>query len=587
MSRVSVAERAKLSLFLARALLRRLRGRISANLVISWVLSFGKVDRLLIAPQDLRTTDATRASEIYAGRFAFAGKVIVCDARSPFQITPPSADWAMALFGFGWLRHLRSAESAIARSNARALLDEWITVTKTRNAYAWRPDVVARRIISWLSQSPLLLDDSDPEFYRRFMRSLTRQARQLRHTISEARDGVPRLQASIALAYAALCMAGQQRQIRPATKRLNDELTRQILPDGGHISRNPGALVELLLDLLPLRTLFTARNLAPPAALLNAIDRMMPMLRFFRHSDGNLALFNGMGPTRTDLLTTLLVYDDARGAPLTNAPHSGYQRVETGDSLVLMDTGRPPPFAVSQEAHAGCLAFEFSAKPNRIVINCGLPIVGRDNWQQSARATAAHSTATLNDTSSCRFLESRAIRHMLQGVPIVGGPRTIAVAREEHPNGIMLRTSHDGYAELFNVVHHRTIVLSHDGQKLDGEDLFTPARGETLRAGRDQFALRFHLHPSIKANRLADGHSAMLLMPNKEVWTFDAYEDRIDIEESVYLAGPDGPRRTSQIVVHGRARKAMRVQWTFASTLSGAPIAPARRTRGEEPQLPL
>ena len=73
--------------------------------------------------------------------------------------------------------------------------------------------------------------------------------------------------------------------------------TRQILPDGGHISRNPGALIELLVDLLPLRTAFTARNIAPPPALLNAIDRMMPMLRFFRHGDGNFALFNGMGPT--------------------------------------------------------------------------------------------------------------------------------------------------------------------------------------------------------------------------------------------------------------------------------------------------
>ena len=85
---------------------------------------------------------------------------------------------------------------------------------------------------------------------------------------------------------------------RAATKRLSDELERQILPDGGHISRNPGALIELLLDLLPLRQAFTARNVAPPPALLNAIDRMMPMLRFFRHGDGNFALFNGMGPTR-------------------------------------------------------------------------------------------------------------------------------------------------------------------------------------------------------------------------------------------------------------------------------------------------
>ena len=56
----------------------------------------------------------------------------------------------------------------------------------------------------------------------------------------------------------------------------------------------------------------------------------------------------------------------------------------------------------------------------------------------------------------------------------------------------------------------------------------------------------------------------MLMLPNKEVWTFNAYEDRIELEESVYLAGTDGPRRTVQIVIYGRARKVTRVQWTFS-----------------------
>ena len=56
----------------------------------------------------------------------------------------------------------------------------------------------------------------------------------------------------------------------------------------------------------------------------------------------------------------------------------------------------------------------------------------------------------------------------------------------------------------------------------------------------------------------------MLVLPNKEVWTFNAYEDRIELEESVYLAGTDGPRRTLQIVIYGHARKVTRVQWTFA-----------------------
>jgi uncharacterized heparinase superfamily protein len=312
----------------------------------------------------------------------------------------------------------------------------------------------------------------------------------------------------------------------------------------------------------------------------------MPMLRFFRHGDGNFALFNGMGPTQTDLLTTILAYDDARGAPLANAPHSGYQRLESGSTLVIMDTGRVPPLSVSLEAHAGCLSFELSCRLNRIVVNCGLPITSRENWRQVARATAAHSTATFNDTSSCGFVESGPIRRMLNGVPMIGGPRKVDAGREEGPDGVLLRASHDAYADLCNVVHYRMLMLSSDGQRVEGEDVFTPAQGENLPAGRDQFALRFHLHPSVKANRLADGHTAMLLMPNKDVWTFSAYEDRIDIEESVYLAGTDGARRSAQIVVYGRARKVMRVQWSFAQAPPGAATA-GRRDRSEEPQLPL
>jgi uncharacterized heparinase superfamily protein len=465
-------------------------------------------------------------------------------------------------------------------------VDEWITQHSTMEPIAWRPEVLARRIISWLSQATLLLDDSDVRFYRRFIRSLTRHVRHLRRTAPDALDGVPRLQGMIALTYASLCMAGQARHSKAATKRLGDELERQILPDGGHISRNPGALIELLVDLLPLRQLFTARNLAPPEALLNAIDRMMPMLRFFRHGDGSFALFNGMGPTPTDLLTTILAYDDARGTPVANAPHSGYQRVDANGTVVLMDTGTPPPIAASTEAHAGCLSFELSTRQNRIVVNCGLPATSRDSWRQVARSTAAHSTVTFNDASSCRFVESGPIKRLLGGMPIVSGPHRVTAERGTQEGGaIVLRTSHDGYVSSFDVIHQRTLMLSADGRRLDGEDVFSPGHGETIAAGRDQFAIRFHLHPSVKANRLSDTHGAMLVMGNKEVWTFTAYEDRIDLEESVYLAGNDGPRRAVQLVIHGRARNVSRVQWTFA--MSTTPAAAPRRGRGGEPQLPL
>ncbi len=274
---------------------------------------------------------------------------------------------------FSWLRHLRAGDSAITRANARSLIDEWINLQGGWHPLGWRPDILSRRILCWLSQSPFLLEDADARFYRRFIRSLSRQVRYLRRTLDQSRDGLPRLQAVMALTAAALCIQGLSGSLRGNGRRLVEELRRQILPDGGHISRNPGTLIDLLADLLPLRQLFSARQLQPPAALNNAIDRMMPMLRFFRHADGNFAQFNGMGPTPVDLLATVLAYDDARGTPVSNAPHSGYQRLDADDSALIMDTGRPPPVGLSQEAHAGCLSFEMSWRAYRLVVNCGLP----------------------------------------------------------------------------------------------------------------------------------------------------------------------------------------------------------------------
>jgi uncharacterized heparinase superfamily protein len=585
MMRVSVAERARLFLLIGRRAFRSLQARIRAHPLLRWRLGSAQTDRLAIAPQDLRTADATRAAEIYAGRFAFAGKVVICDRRSPFEMTPPSDEWAVTLLSFSWLRHLRAADSAINRANARSLIDEWITLQGSWHPLGWRLDILSRRIICWLSQAPFVLQDADARFYRRFIRSLSRQVRYLRRSVKQTRDGLPRLQALMALNYATLCLQGQSGTLRSNARRLIEELRRQILPDGGHISRNPGVLIELLVDLLPLRQLFSARHLQPPPALNNAIDRMMPMLRFFRHGDGNFAQFNGMGPTPVDLLATVLAYDDARGTPVSNAPHSGYQRIDAGQSALLMDSGKPPPLAVSQEAHAGCLSFELSWKAHRLVINCGLPAVNKENWRQVARATAAHSTVTFNDQSSCRFFESR-LRKMLGGIPIVSGPRNVSVERHEQPDGVYLRASHDGYAPDFGVIHHRAIRLYPDGRALDGEDSFTAADGRELPLNAaDEYAIRFHLHPAIKANRLSDGHGVILLLPDKDVWSFGTYGERVEIEESVYLAGPEGPRRTVQIVIYGHARQHPVVRWSLRHT---PPVmVPVRPDRAEEPELPL
>jgi uncharacterized heparinase superfamily protein len=400
-------------------------------------------------------------------------------------------------------------------------------------------------------------------------------------------DGVARLQVLIALCYASLCLANQARHIRTATRKLSDELLRQILPDGGHISRNPGALIELLIDLLPLRQTFAARNIAPPPALLNAIDRMMPMLRFFRHGDGSFAMFNGMSSAPSHLLATLLAYDDTHGAPMAHMPHTGFQRLDAGAMTVIMDTGPPPSPNVSHDAHAGCLSFELSSGPSRIVINCGMPATGRDNWRVFARGTAAHSTLTYHGMSSCQFVELSAMKRFLQGAPIVSGPATVESYREVVANGTLLTTSHDGYLGRFGVIHRRVLMVAHDGSRLDGEDSVTPAPGARIKGNDTDYALRFHLHPSVKASRLSDARGVMLVLPNRDVWTFEALDDKVDLEDSVFLAGNDGPRRTAQIVIQQNSKAASSVRWSFVRSPASASATAARRNARREPELPL
>ncbi len=565
MTRVALAERARLLAFLAGRSWRLLAARAPGAPLTLAQVAVPVPERLLIAPQDLRTGDATRATEIYSGRFAFAGKVALLEGKTPFELEPPSQEWAEALHGFSWLRHLRAAGTTIARANARALVGDWMRNPGRSKAIAGRPDVTAQRIISWLTQAPFILQDADHDFYRRFMRSIARQVRALRRAANDAPDGYPRLLAVIALVFAGLCMSEQSRLLRAAQKRLTEELERQILPDGGCITRSPGMLIDLLLDLLPLRHAFAARNQPAPPALMNAIDRMMPMLRFFRHGDGAFALFHGMGHTAADQLATILAYDDARGAPVANAPHSGFQRLDAKGTVVIADTGPPPPLAASNEAHASCLAFEFSSGRNRIIVNCGMTGINREVWRQVARATAAHSTAVVGDTSSCRFLHGSRLT-AFAGVPIVSGPREVPVQRGAREGTLLLRASHDGYAEPFGVDHQRSWRLAADGARLDGEDLFRPSEGAPAALPNTAFAVRFHLHPQVQVDRLDDPSTVLLGLPNGEAWAFVAPGQSIILEESVYLASPDGPRRTTQLVLIGTLAEMPRLVWTVLRT---------------------
>lgn len=563
MSAATVADRIRLAGLVGSKGLRALRLGALRPFRLVERIRIRAPERLLIAPQDIRTADPTMAEDIYAGYFAMGGKIVNAHGRSPFEVESPSLAWSIALAGFGWLRHLRAADTALARENARVLVDDWIALAGAPKAGAgWTPAVAARRLLSWLAQSPLILDGADRAFYTRFMRSIGRHAVYLDCALAEGLSAEQRLIVIIALAELGLCATDMARLQRRATRRLEQEISRQILPDGGHIGRSPQMLIDLLLDLLPLRQAYAARGADAPRQLLNAIDRMTPMLRLFRHANGELALFNGMGVTRPEAVATVLAYDDVRAKPILNAPWSGYQRLEAADCVLVMDTGKPPPPAFSTRAHAGTLAFELSSGPYRLVLNCGAPETARADLREAARASAAHSTLIVDDWSSSRFAAHAGLDRWLRG-QIIDGPSRVEVRRIEEASETTLEASHDGYRKRLGLIHVRRLRLLKDGRLLLGEDRLEAAASRAhppLDAG---YVLRFHLHPTTVATLSEASDQVELMLPDGQRWAMTAVGRPIDIEESVFFAGPDGPRPSQQLVIRQRLSDSASLAWRF------------------------
>ncbi len=509
-------------------------------------------------PLDVLPYRLEDADGMLRGRFRFHGETVEAkDGVSVFDLKPPSAQWRAALHGFDWLPPLSAAGGEAARKLATNLIAQWIRRNGAYSEPVWSPPVMARRLVHLFCHGRLVIPNSEMMWRSKLFVSLREQARMLERAWREAPAGLPRLEAAAALALSGVCMQDASRRLETGLAALEGELAEQILPDGGHLSRSPDALLSAWRYLAMVLETLAALNLEPPHTLRNAADRIATMLRFFRHGDGALALFQGGLENDPRAVAALLARDEVRGNPFHHARHSGYQRLAAGRSLVLMDVGKVPPGPYALDAHAGFLALEFSSGECRMVVNCGAGGRQHRAWNAALRASAAHSTVIVDDCSSAAILPPGPARDLL-GPRLMAGPGQAPSRRLETGQGWTVEASHDGYLESFGLIHERQVTLSPQGLMLTGRD-------RLLQGGRGSpqtFAVRFHIHPDVRVSRL-EGGGILLKLPNGEGWRFRCGGGVLDVEESVYLGG-ETVRRTQQLAITGVLREAQtEVAWVF------------------------
>jgi uncharacterized heparinase superfamily protein len=561
MSSLNVTERLKIrSLSVERMRRRAMTVTLSSPLFRWWYVGAG-ADQILIVPQELRAADPSFWSEIAHGHFGLAAQIADLKGASPFRVEPPSRAWARELHGFGWLRHLAATEEEEAAAAARDLVLEWIALRGVPRGFAYEPEIIGRRLISWIAQANMLLEELDARSYSAVMSSIGQQIVTLKTTWRNAPDGIPRIVCLIALVLADLAVSGHDRQLKEAQEALVEELKRQVLDDGGHVSRSASVLADLILDLLPLGQCFHSRGLQPPEEINNAVKKSLGFLRFMRMGDGMLARFNGVSTGSPATLATVLGYSSGDFDVAGTARSSNYMRLERGRSIVIADVGSPPPLEMATEAQAGALSFEMTSRQYLIFANGGFPGPADHDWDAVARATASHNTLCLAGTSSSRLVRHTQLEAMVGGMPIRGPDSVVSEYRDEEGHAV-LRASHDGYLKRFGVIHSRQLSLSSDGRKLEGADMLGPPKGK-LRLKQDlPYAIHFHLHPDCRCT-LEGRTVCRIVLPDKQVWIFTAKDEVLSLEESLYFVDSAGPRPGMQIVLRGTTFGETEVHWVM------------------------
>lgn len=514
-----------------------------------------------------------------AGLYALRGEQIRF-GRNCWSPAKASPQILAALHDFDWLRDLDATGDKNALNIMQMMVEDWLLAAPhfppDIARLAARIDVCGHRLFMLLAWYPRLTQ-ANSRLARLLRTSLVEHGMQLRQSRLNPQPEAtpePRLRPNIPavammralcgwLAYE-LCLAkplspggtypgpenfGKERD--KVLQMLQDRIPQLYFPDGGQISRSPMAQAEILRGLVTCRDLFRQARLPIPPSVQNGLDRMAPALRFFRHGDGGLALFQDSIAGDSAGLDLVLAQSQSLGEAPRSLPHSGYERLAQGPMVVMMDCAAPPPSDIHPLAHASTFAIEASIGTERVITNCGAWFGPHTEWWQAARRSAAHSGLTIEDKDTAEFREVGGIGRR----PTIADKR-----RNENDQGVWVEASHDFYQIKFGVTHQRRLFLAANGLDLRGEDIIQGAEAH-------YFAIRFHIHPVVEINLDAAENCAYLRLGSGAMWRFRSVGGSLSDAETVYLGMDGEKRRARQLVIEGlMTAPTTQIKWALQAT---------------------
>ena len=441
------------------------------------------------------------------------------------------------------------------------IIDVWMFKHSKYKRNVWESSVLSKRIISWILNVDIILNNGSFYFKRNFLNSIISQTNHLKKNIKFEKNYSKRIEILTALLLSGLVFKEYINNFNTSIKELEKLIKDSFDNDGFPLTRNPSDLIFFSKYLLLCKECIKDAQQYVPEFLDIIIDKNLKCIKDILAPNNQIPLFNGGTESNLEQFDKLLNTLDYKSKNKKNII-GGIHSFNNKNNAIFFDVGEPPKKDFSKSYQSGPLSFEYYLDGKKIITNCGFGSNISSKAQLLSRLTSAQSTLTLNDTSVTKFERNKFINRIF-GNSIKNTFKINNSDFTEDKNQIKFIASHNGYEKKFGCIHKREISIEKKNGKLIGSDeIIKKKDGKPIN-----YSLRFHLYPGLTAVKTMGGNSALIQISKNKSLIFTILDESILLEKSIFLGGNKILDNTCVTVSGNLVNKNKTIHWEIKKNI--------------------
>ena len=464
-----------------------------------------------------------------------------------FWINHKSYEEEENLNSFFWLNLINRKNDG---SVIQKIISIWINSNTRYNKKNWQNSNISKRILAWILNADIILNNADVHFRKMFFLSIIAQVNHLKNNLNYENSSIKKIEIISAIILSGLVFKDYNKNFELGIKELKKIVEDFFNNDGCPISRNMYDLVQSSKFLILIKECCNDAQEYIPDYLEDIVEKQIDCLYSMEAPINRNPLFNGSSEFK---INSYLSYLTGLGYKIKRERENINQiYILKGKKFFLFfDAGSPPRKKNSGSYQSGPLSFEYFIDNHKIITNCGFGKKISKKAELISKLTSAQSTLCLNDSSVTRFERSNLINKIF-GSSITSSFKIFDLHLNEDINFTSISATHDAYKNNFGYLHERQIKINKKNGSLSGVDNLTSDKN---RHGlTNTYGIRFHLYPGIVAVQTIGKNSILIHIEKNKSLVFTATGENISLEKSIFL-GRNQIINNSCITISGLLKK--------------------------------